>query len=102
MAKDGVAMRSKDTRDLVSVGTTDYGELDRSVHNGKEVGDFGSGSPGVNFYAGVVLAPALHPSVQLVCGHVAGLPLRNSESENRCMTQLGLSDRLLDDGFVVR
>jgi hypothetical protein len=85
MPEDGVAMRPEETRDLVGIGTADHDELDRSIHNGKELGNFGSGGAGVNLDARVAPTPALHPSVQLVTWYVTRLFLRHSESEDRCM-----------------
>ena len=84
MPEDGVAMWPNETRDLVSVGAADYGELNRSVHDGKEVGNVGSGGTGVDFYAWVAPPPALHLPLQLVTGHVIDVFLQHSESKNRC------------------
>ena len=94
-------MWPNETSDLVSIATADHGELYRSVHNGKEVGNVGSGGRSVDFYAGVAPTPALHPSVQLVTGHVARIFSQHSKGKDRCVAQLRLLHRLRDNVVVV-
>ena len=102
MHEDGVAMRPDEIRDLVGMCTADYGELYRPVHDGEEVCNVGSSGAGVNFYARVTLAPALHPSLQFVAGHVTGVFSQHSEGQNRCVAQLRLCNRLLDHVVAAR
>ena len=102
MPEDGVAMRPEETRDLVHIRIADHGELYRPVHNSKELGNFGSGGTRVNLYARVAPTQVLHASVQLVTGHVTGVFLQHSESEDGRVAQLRLPHRLLDDVVVVR
>ncbi len=101
MPETGVPMWPNETRDLVSVGAADYGELNRFVHNGKEVRNVGSGGTSVDVYARVASTPALHPSLQLVAGHVTGVFSQHSEGKYRCVAQLSLSHRLLDHVIVI-
>jgi hypothetical protein len=94
-------MWPNETRDLVSIAAADYGELYRSVHNGGEVRNIIWGGCSADFYARVAPTPALHPTVQLVTGHVAEVISQLSKGKNRCVAQLRLLHRLLDNVIVV-
>jgi hypothetical protein len=96
-----MAMWPNETSDLVSIAAADHGELYRSVHNSKEVCNFGSGGPSVDLYARVTPTPALYPAFQLVTGHVTGFFLQHSEGKNRCVAQPRLNHRLLDHVIAI-
>ena len=93
-------MWPNETRDLICIGAADYGELYPATTHVKEVGDPGSGSPGVELYAGIALLPDVDPPVQFVMGHLTEVVSPHAESKDRCVTQLGLYHRQLDDVVV--
>ena len=90
-----------ETRDLIYIAVADHGELYPSIaHHVKEIGDTGSGGGSVDFHARVALIPDLYLPVQLVRGHFTEVVSPHAESKDRCVTQLGFSDRLLDNVVV--
>ncbi len=94
-------MRPDETRDLICVAAADHCELYPPIaHSIKEIGDAGSGGGGVDFHTRVPLIPELYPPVQLVRGHLTEVVSPQAESKDRCVTQLGLYHRLLDNVVV--
>jgi len=101
VSEDSVAMWPDETRDLICVAAADHGELYPSIaHKVKEIGDAGSSGGSVDFHTRVALIPELYPPVQLVIGHLTEVVSPHAESKDRCVTQLGLYHRLLDNVVV--
>lgn len=100
MPEDGVAGRPDKTRDLITIGAPDHSELYPSVTYGEKVGDAGSWGGGMDMHAGVAPAPELYPPVHFVMGHLTGVFSPHSKSKHRCMTQLALFHRLLDNVII--
>ena len=95
-----MAMGTNETRDLIDVSAADHGELCPAITYIKKIGDTGSGSPGVELHAGIAPLPEVDPPVQLVAGHFTEVVSPHAESKDRCVTQLGLYHRLLDNVVV--
>ena len=93
-------MWPNETRDLIDIGAADHGELYPAIAHIKKIGDAGSGSPGVELHAGIALIPELYLPVQLVRALFTEVVSPHAESKDRRATQLGLSDRLLDNVVV--
>ena len=88
------------TRDLIDISAADHGELYPAIAYIKKIGDTGSGSPGVELHTGIVLLPEPYPPVQFVMGHLTQVLSPHPKRKHRGVTQLGLSDRLLDNVVV--
>ena len=93
-------MWPNETRDLICIGAADYGELYPATTHVKEVGDTGSGSESVELDAGIALLPDVHPPLHFVMGHLTEVLSPHAESKDRCVTQLSLFDRPLDDVVI--
>lgn len=100
MPENGVAMWPNETRDLIDIRAADHSELYPAITYIKKIGDTGSGSPGVELHAGIVPLPELDLAVQFAIGHFTEVLSPHAEGKYRCVTQLGLSDRLLDNVVV--
>ena len=88
------------TRDLIDVSAADHGELYPAIAYIKKIGDTGSGSPGVELHAGIAPLPEVDLTVQFVIGHFTEILSPHPKRKHRGVTQLGLSDRLLDNIVV--
>ena len=88
------------TRDLIDISAADHGELYPAIAYVKKIGDAGSGGHGVEMHAGIAPLPELYPPVQFVIGHLTEVLSPHPKSKYRCVTQLGLFDRLLDNVVV--
>src|ERR1700722_8268016 len=101
VSEDRVAMWPDETRDLICVAAADHGELYPSIaHSIKEIGDAGSWSGGMDMHAGGAPNPELYPPVHFVMGHLTEVFSPHSKSKDRCMTQLALFHRLLDNVII--
>ena len=93
-------MWPNETRDLICIGAADYGELYPATTHVKEVGDPGSGSPGVELHARIAPLPEVDPPVQLVRGYFTEVVSPNRKRKHRGVAQLRFFDRLLDNVVV--
>ena len=93
-------MWPNETRDLIDISAADHGELYPSIARIKKIGDTGSGSPTLELHAGIAPLPEVDPTVQLVRGHLTEILSPHPKRKHRGVTQLGFSDRLLDNIVV--
>src|ERR1700722_1251397 len=101
VSENRVAMWPDETSDLICVAAADHGELYPSIaHSIKEIGDAGSWSGGMDMHAGGAPNPELYPPVHFVMGHLTEVFSPHSKSKDRCMTQLALFHRLLDNVII--
>ena len=100
MPKDVMAMGPNKTRDLIDISAADHSELYPAITYIKKIGDAGSGRPGVELHAGIAPLPEVDPTVQFVIGHLTEVLSPHPKRKHRGVTQLGLSDRLLDNVVV--
>ena len=93
-------MWPNETRDLIDISAADHGELYPSIARIKKIGDTGSGSPGVELHAGIAPLPEVDLTVQFVIGHFTEVLSPHPKRKHRGVTQLGFSDRLLNNVVV--